>query len=232
MSTDFRTRRVVTAAIVVLASLASHPIEAGPPTDQVKNRVDRVIKILDDPQMKPDARTADRRAALGTIANELFDFTEISRRSLARHWQPRTPAEREEFTRLFGDLLEYSYVSKIEVYSGEKVVYVGELLDGDLATVRTRIITKQGTEIPVDYRLARQGDQWRAYDVLIEGVSLVANYRAQFNAVIQRTSYADLVKTLRVRRDEAVSKPSAVAPAATRPVAPTPVQTQRSVQSP
>jgi len=182
--------------------------------------------------MKPDARTADRRAALGTIANELFDFTEISRRSLARHWQPRTPAEREEFTRLFGDLLEYSYVSKIEVYSGEKVVYVGELLDGDLATVRTRIITKQGTEIPVDYRLARQGDQWRAYDVLIEGVSLVANYRAQFNAVIQRTSYADLVKTLRVRRDEAVSKPSAVAPAATRPVAPTPVQTQPSVQSP
>jgi len=123
-------------------------------------------------------------------------------------------------------------VSKIEVYSGEKVVYVAELLDGDLATVRTRIITKQGTEIPVDYRLARQGDQWRAYDVLIEGVSLVANYRAQFNAVIQRTSYADLVKTLRVRRDEAVSKPSAVAPAATRPVAPTPVQTQRSVQSP
>ncbi len=123
-------------------------------------------------------------------------------------------------------------MSKIEVYSGEKVLYVGELLDGDLATVRTRIITKQGTEIPVDYRLARQGDQWRAYDVLIEGVSLVANYRAQFNAVIQRTSYADLVKTLRVRRDEAARKPSAVAPAATRAVAPTPAQTQRSGQSP
>ena len=144
----------------------------------------------------------------------------------------RTTVPRQEFIRLFGDLLEYSYVSKIEVYSGEKVLYVGELLDGDLATVRTRIITKQGTEIPVDYRLARQGDQWRAYDVLIEGVSLVANYRAQFNAVIQRTSYADLVKTLRVRRDEAARKPSAVAPAATRAVAPTPAQTQRSVQSP
>src|SRR5207245_9538289 len=91
-----RTRRVVTAAIVVLASLASHPIEAGPPTDQVKNRVDRVIKILGDPQMKPDARTADRRAAPGTIANELFDFTEVSRRRLARHRPPRTPAARGE----------------------------------------------------------------------------------------------------------------------------------------
>ena len=220
-----RARRVVMVAGVALAWLASSPTEAGPPTDQVRNRVDRVIKILDDPQMKPDARTADRRAAIGTVANELYDFTEISRRSLARHWQPRTPAEREEFSRLFGELLEYSYVSKIEVYSGEKVLYVGELLDGDLATVRTRIITKQGTEIPVDYRLMRQGDQWRAYDVLIEGVSLVGNYRAQFNAVIQRSSYADLVKTLRIRRDEAVRKPSAVASDATREVAPAPTPT-------
>src|SRR2546421_11688894 len=109
MSTDFRTRRVVTAAIVVLASLASHPIEAGPPTDQVKNRVDRVIKILDDPQMKPDARTADRRAALGTIANEVFDFTEISRPSLARHWQPPPPAQAEEFPLLVGELPVKSY---------------------------------------------------------------------------------------------------------------------------
>jgi len=228
-----RPRRVVTAVVVALASLASDPTEAGPPTDQVKSRVDRVIKILDDPLMKPDSRTADRRAAIRTIANELFDFTEISQRSLARHWQPRTAAEREEFTRLFGDLLAYSYASKIEVYSGEKILYVGELLDGDLATVRTRIVTKQGTEIPVDYRLARQGDQWRAYDVLIEGVSLVGNYRTQFNAVIQRTSYAELVRTLRVRRDEAAGKPSAVAPAVTPPaVAPPPVQTPRRTESP
>jgi len=226
-----RTRCVVAAVVVIVASLASDPTEAGPPTDQLKNRVDRVIKILDDPAMKPEARTADRRAAIRTIANDLFDFTEISQRSLARHWQPRTPAEREEFARLFGDLLAYSYASKIEVYSGEKILYVGELLDGDLATVRTRIVTKQGTEIPVDYRLTRQADQWRAYDVLIEGVSLVGNYRTQFNAVILRTSYADLVKTLRVRREEAVGKPSAVAPPIT-PVATTPAQTPRPTQSP
>src|SRR2546428_8091838 len=105
-----RTRRVVTAAIVVLASLAPHPIEAGPPTDQVKNRVDRVIKILDDPQMKPDARTADRRAALGATANEVFDFTEISRGNLAPHLQPLTPSQREGFTRLFGVPLHFSYL--------------------------------------------------------------------------------------------------------------------------
>src|SRR5262245_24934958 len=227
-----RTRLVVTAVVVVLASLASDPTEAGPPTDQVKNRVDRVIKILDDPLMKPDSRTAARGPASRAIPNELFDFSETSQRSLARHWQSRAPAEREEFTRLFGDLLAYSYASKIEVYSGEKILYVGEQLDGDLATVRTRIVTKQGTEIPVDSRLARQGDQWSAYDVQLEGVSLVSNYRTQFNAVIQRTSYADLVKTLRVRRDEAAGKPSAVAPAVTPAVAPPPAQTPRPRESP
>src|SRR3989475_5635478 len=226
------TRFLILALSMGVTLLMVSDALAGPATDQLRTSVDLVVKILSDPELKKEARSLERRRAIRAVANQIFDFGEISRRSLARHWQPRTPAEHEEFTRLFGDLLEYSYVSKIEVYSGEKVVYVGELLDGDLATVRTRIITKQGTEIPVDYRLARQGDQWRAYDVLIEGVSLVANYRAQFNAVIQRTSYADLVKTLRVRRDEAVSKPSAVAPAAMRPVAPTPVQTQRSLQSP
>jgi len=197
-----RTRRVVTAAIVVLASLASHPIEAGPPTDQVKNRVDRVIKILDDPQMKPDARTADRRAALGTIANELFDFTEISARSLGPHWRARTTAEREEFIALYGDLLEYSYISKIEMYSGETIRYLGEAVDGEQAVVRTRIVTKQGTEIPVDYRMIKSGSRWLVYDVNIEGVSLISNYRSQFNTVIQRSGYRDLVAKLKAKQVE------------------------------
>lgn len=194
---------VALAAFATFVFSSSSPAVAGSPTDQVKNRVDRVVKVLEDPQMKLDGRVVERRAAIRAIANELFDFREISQRSLARHWQQRTPAEREEFAELFGDLLEQSYVSKIELYSGEKVQYVGEVLDGEYATVRTRIITKQNTEIPVDYRLLRQGDQWRAYDVLIEGVSLVGNYRTQFNAVIQKSSYEGLVKALRAKRDEA-----------------------------
>jgi phospholipid transport system substrate-binding protein len=188
--------------LVALALLLAAPADAGPATEQVKGRVDRVLKVLDDPEMRKDARTMERRAAIRAIAGELFDFTEISRRSLARHWQPRTPAEREEFVRLFGDLLERSYVSKLELYSGEKIEYVGESLDGDVATVRTRIVTKQGTQIPVDYRLLKDGSQWRAYDVLIEGVSLVGNYRTQFNAVIQKSSYDGLVKALRAKRTE------------------------------
>ncbi len=229
-----RVRLVAAAAVVILVlALVLHaaPVLAGTPTDQVRNRVDRVLQILDDPQMKAEGHAADRRQAIRSVANELFDFREISQRSLARHWRQRSPAEREEFTRLFGDLLELSYVSKIELYSGEKIQYLGEVLDGEYATVRTRIVTKQGTEIPVDYRLLRQGDQWRAYDVLIEGVSLVGNYRTQFNAVIQRSSYDGLVKALRIRRDEVAKLPPPARAAATPASDPGPADAPRR-QSP
>jgi phospholipid transport system substrate-binding protein len=119
------------------------------------------------------------------------------KRSLGRHWQDRTPAEREEFTRLFADLLEHAYISKIDRYSGENVNYVGESVEGDQATIRTKILTKQGSQVPVDYRMLRQADHWRVYDVIIEGVSLIASYRTQFNKVIQTSSFDNLVARLR-----------------------------------
>jgi phospholipid transport system substrate-binding protein len=175
---------------------------AGPPTDQLRGSIDGVLKILTDPELKKQARAAERRRSIRTVADQIFDFGEISRRSLAVHWQARSPEERREFIALFGDLLENSYVSKIEGYSGEKILYVGETADGELAVVKTRIVTRQGTEIPVDYRMFRQAQRWRAYDVNIEGVSLVANYRAQFNTIISRSGYADLVSKLKAKRDE------------------------------
>ena len=176
---------------------------AGAPTDQLRGRVDRVLRVLDDPALKADARTAERRATIRSIALEIFDFRELSQRALARHWQGRSPAEREEFTQLFADLLERSYVGKIETYSGgEKIQYVGETADGDQVTVRTRIVTKAGTEIPVDYRMHRVGDRWLVYDVAIEGVSLVANYRAQFNKIIQTSSFKGLVDKLKAKKEE------------------------------
>jgi phospholipid transport system substrate-binding protein len=226
--TEFRTVRRRLLRVVALATVLSVlplPVaEAGAPTDQLRNRVDRILAILSDPEMMKDSRTAERRTAMRRIAGEVFDFTEISRRSLGRYWQPRSPAEREEFVRLFADLLERAYVSKLELYSGEKIEYAGEVPDGDVTTVKTRIITKQGTPIPVDYRMFQQSGQWRAYDALIEGVSLVGNYRTQFNSVIQRTSYEDLVKTLRAKAAEGAppqpGKPGAVAPAAASPARP------------
>jgi len=195
---------MLTLAIVAVVLTSGGPAWAGAPTDQLRGRVDRVLRVLEDPALKQDVRGADRRAAIRTIAHEIFDFRELSQRALARHWQARTPAERDEFVQLFADLLERSYIGKVEMYSGgDSIHYMSETVEGDQATVRTRIVTRSGTEIPVDYRLHRVGDRWLVYDVAIEGVSLVANYRAQFNKIIQTSSFKELVDKLAAKREEA-----------------------------
>jgi phospholipid transport system substrate-binding protein len=187
---------------LVLGPWLAAPAQAGAPLDQLRAQIDRVLRIMDDPDLKKDAHLRERRAAVRKVADDIFDFQETAKRSLARHWQPRTPAEQMEFVRLFADLLERSYISKIELYGGEKIAYLGDQLDGDQAVVRTRIVTKSGTEVPVDYRMLKRGDRWLVYDVIIEGVSLVANYRTQFNKIIQTSSYGELVKKMKVKQDE------------------------------
>ncbi len=177
---------------------------AGAPTDQLKGTIEKVLNILGDPALKADGKVLERRAAVRKVANDIFDFAETAKRSLARHWQNRTNDEREEFIRLFGDLLERSYISKIERYGGEKIKYSGESVDGDLATVRTTLTTKQGSEVPIEYRLLHRGDRWLVYDVIIEGVSLISNYRTQFNKIIQTSSYQELVKKMKAKQDEFV----------------------------
>ena len=190
--------RVVAIAVAVVFVLAfAGGAVAGPPTDQLKGAVDHVLKVLEDPSLKGESRTAERRAAVQKIAQEIFDFQETGKRSLGRHWQSRTPAERTEFTQLFADLLEHAYISKIDQYSGENVKYVGESIEGDQATVRTKVLDKDNRELQVDYRMLRSSDRWLIYDVLVEGVSLVANYRAQFDQIIRTSSYQQLVEKLK-----------------------------------
>jgi phospholipid transport system substrate-binding protein len=178
---------------------------AGIPTDQLKGAIDRVVKTLDEPAYKGEGKGMERRRAVRKIADDIFDFNEISRRALARHWQTLSEKQREEFVALFADLLERSYISKIELYGGEKIIYGNERMDGDLATVATRIITKNGTDVPVEYRMHKKGERWLVYDVNIEGVSLVSNYRTQFNKIIQTASYNDLVQKLKTKQDEFVT---------------------------
>lgn len=172
-----------------------------------------MIKVLEDPELRKESRTRERRAAIRAIATDAFDFEDMTRRALARHWQARTPAERGEFVQLFASLLESSYISKLELYGGEKVSYAGDKIDGDQGTVRTRIVTKQGTEIPVDYRMHSRGDRWLVYDVVIEGMSLIANYRAQFARIIQTSSYTELVAKLRAKEVSAAGTARAKEPA-------------------
>ena len=193
------------AAMIVATLVAGGALDharAGAPTDQVKSGTDQVLKIIQDPALKGADKTPVRRQQLRTVVDQVFDWQETGKRALGRHWQPLTPEQRQEFSSLFADLVERSYVGKIELYSGEKIIYAGDTIEGDQATVKTKLITKSQTEIPIDYRLQKEGDRWRVYDVLIEGVSLVGNYRTQFNRVIQQTGYDDLVKKMKTKQEE------------------------------
>jgi phospholipid transport system substrate-binding protein len=199
-------RGMVTIAVVVvaLALIAAPPVHAGGPMDQVREYTDAVIRVLEDPALKPEDRKPERRAAVRKLANQVFDVQETARRALGPHWQQRTPAEREEFVQLFAELLEQTYISRIDLFGGEKIRFTDEKIDGDNAIVRAKIVTKQGTEVPVDARMLRRGDRWLIYDVAIENISLIGNYRSQFDSIIRKSSYAELVRRLK-ERDSALA---------------------------
>jgi phospholipid transport system substrate-binding protein len=173
------------------------------PTEQLKAQLERVVQVLQDPEVKKGGRVAERRA-VRKIAEETFDFGDTARRALARHWAQRSAAEREEFVAVFTDVFEHAYLSKVELLQGDRVLYLGDSVEGGSAIVRTRLTTKQGSQLDVDYRMKQNGTsgRWLVYDVLIEGVSLVDNYRNQFNSVIQRSSYGELVRRLKAMQGQ------------------------------
>ena len=189
--------KILTTIAAALLLLTASPVWAGP-TDQLREYTDQVVKVLDDPSM---ARQ-DRRAAVRKIAHEAFDINETAQRVLARHWKDRTPAEREEFTQLFADLLERTYIARMDEYGGERIRYLGESIDGTFASVKARIVTRTGAEVAVESRMNLRGDRWLIYDVLIENVSLIANYRSQFDRIIRSSSYEELVRRLKTKREE------------------------------
>lgn len=172
---------------------------AGEPTDQIKQTTDKILSILTNPSLKGRSKSTEREKLIRQVIDERFDMEEMSRRSLARYWDQRTEGEKKEFVRLYSDLLERTYMDKVEGYSGEKVIYEGESIDKEYAVVKVKIVTNKNTDIHVHYRLKREENKWLVYDVSIEGVSLVNNYRTQFNSIILKSSYENLVKRLRER---------------------------------
>lgn len=182
--------------LFLFSALPSYSL-AGEPTNQVKQTVDAVLEVLRNKELKKPDKTEQRRAAIRKIVGGRFDFEEMAKRSLAQHWKKRTAEEQKEFVPLYSDLLENTYIKKIERYEDEKIVYVGEKIEGTYASVKTNIVTTKEVEIPIEYRLLKEGNQWRAYDVVIEGVSLVNNYRNQFNSILRSGTYEDLVKRMR-----------------------------------
>lgn len=202
--------KALAAWLMVAGAVAATPS----PRDVVQTAVTRVIAVLrEDFEAahldRPRAET--RRAEIRRIASDFFDFDEMARRTLTRHWAARTRQEQAEFVRLFTAILERSYIGRIEQFSGERILYVGQSIDGHYATVRSRIITRRPAEIAVDYRLMLRDGRWRAYDVLLDGVSFVATFRSEFERIIQHSSYAGLVEKLRKRAVQTAAEPAALA---------------------
>jgi len=186
--------RFIPSVAVLVLGLAS-AAWAGQPTDQLRTYTDQVLKVLEDPALS----LPERREMVKHLAEQVFEVTETAKRALGQHWLQRTPAEREEFVKLFANLLEQTYINRIDEFGGEKLTYVSEQIDGDRAVVKARVTTKKGTDVPVESRLLQRDTRWLIYDILVENLSLISNYRSQFDRVIRTTSYEELVKRLKTR---------------------------------
>ena len=176
---------------------------AGPPTDQIKETVDKAVGLLRDSRDKP-VGTDERRAQLREILFTRFDFSEMARRALGAHWRRRTATEQQEFVQLFTELLERQYAGIIESYTDEKIVYVSERTDGAFAEVNSKIFTAKGQELSINYKAQLIGQEWKVYDVIAEEISLVNNFRSQFNRVISSSSYDELVRRLREKQADVI----------------------------
>jgi phospholipid transport system substrate-binding protein len=194
--------KLVILVIVFPVLLYASPIHASEITDKVKATVDEAMKVLRDESLKGPEKAEERASRIRIIVTERLDFEEMSKRSLARHWKKRTEVEKEAFVTLFSDFLERSYMDKIEEYSDAEVLYVDETVKKNRAVVKTKLITKQATEIPIHYRVFKKNGDWMVYDIVIEGVSLVSNYRTQFSKIIQESSYEELIKILKKKMEE------------------------------
>ncbi|MGQ3683815.1 MAG: MlaC/ttg2D family ABC transporter substrate-binding protein [Candidatus Loosdrechtia sp.] len=168
------------------------------PGKLIMNTVDKSLSVLRDPLLQDEIHQEERRLRLWEAISPVFNFEEMAKRSLGIHWRSRTPEERALFVELFTKILKDTYAGKIDIYSGEEVIYLSERQEDSIATVRTRFIVRN-EQISVDYRLLRHHGEWKIYDVIIEGVSLVNNYRSQFNSILLRSSFDDLVQRLRER---------------------------------
>lgn len=192
--------------LLVILALVKGSAEAGLPTDQIRATVDRALTVLRDPRLRPSAKLKERRDQLKQILFARFDFTEMAKRALGSNWRRRTPEEQEEFVRLFTDVLERAYADIIESYTDEKIVYVNERIDANYADVGSKIFTSKGEEYSINYKAHLISNEWKVYDVVAENVSLVNNYRSQFNRVISQASYDELVRRLKDKTDFAATK--------------------------
>jgi len=185
--------------ILIILSLLLYALTAlaGEPTDNIKACTDRLLAIVSDASLQAPEMKDKRGQMIMHAIDEVFSWEEFSKRALARNWNNRTPEERKEFVSLFRQLIADTYMEKTYQYSGESITYLDEKFEGDYGKVTSVFNTIKGTQIPVEYRVMKKDGAWRVYDIYIEGVSLVGNYRSQFNDIINGSSYEDLVARLK-----------------------------------
>ena len=188
---------VLLSQIVVPADL-----RAGAPTDQVRQTADQVLALLQDARFKGADKESQRRQRLRQIIGTRFDFEEMAKRSLGANWRRVSREEQQRFVQLFTSLLEKSYADQIESYNGEKIAYGREKVANDRAEVDSKIVTQKGQEFSLNYKLRSAGGDWKVYDVVIEDISLVNNYRSQFNRLLAKNTFADLLKKLEEKSPE------------------------------
>jgi phospholipid transport system substrate-binding protein len=189
---------VLSLTLQLLVGVAG--VWAGPPTDIARQVIEKALDILQNPSYHGEAR----RQMVKRIVDPHFDYQEMAKRSLGPTWGKLSASQRSEFVQLFAQLLEASYSDKIEKYAQRvKIDYKGEILDGDTAEVRT-VVVRANDRIPLNYRLLNEGGTWKVYDVVIEGVSLVSNYRSQFSRIIHESSYPELVRRLKTKVSELI----------------------------
>ena len=199
----------IAIALTVASLLVAETVPAAQPIgprDAVEAAVARFMNIIQTGRSDGAALTADRLVAIREIVREMFDFDEISRRALSRHWQALQTDEQAEFVTLFRDLLERAYLTQVETAGGQQITFLGESIDGGgSATVRSKVVSRYGSEMPLDYRLHVIDGQWRIYDVVVQGVSFIASYRSQFDRVIRAESYSSLRERLQKKAAETTS---------------------------
>lgn len=199
-----RTKLLILSIVTLFTlSLVTASIAAGTPTDAIKGTVDSVLDTMRDKSLSQPDKKQERREKISAAIKARFNFEEMSKRSLAKHWKEINDDERAEFVKIFAELLEASYISKIESYTDEKVAYNKETVKGDgkYGIVETMIITKS-VEIPIDYKLISKNGEWWVYDVIIEGVSFISTYRSQYNRIIVKDSFAKLLESMKTKLEE------------------------------
>ena len=200
---DGKIRRIAIGIFIFMVSLSVFRlVQAAEPLQLVRTSVDKAVQILRDPNLQSQDKKSERIDRLREALHSIFDYEEMAKRALGTHWRRRTPAEQKEFVKVFRDFLERIYSDKIDFYGGEEVRFGREFIDKGFAEVESTLIKSKGEELAVVYKLRQRDGQWKVYDAVVENISIINNYRSQFDRVISRSSYEELVKRLQEKASQ------------------------------